>query len=335
MSKGLGKLHSVAIVLTFMLTVGLLSGCGGGGEVAPPGPPESETDIIVESQYRQANITLDGVDSEEVWNDIEWTEIPITSRNYFEMKSFYDDDNVYFLFRWMDVSPSQISTTGKWYVRPDGSWNWDFKSDGFSIVWDTSRMPNFAYEACTPLCHDQPSDLNRRWMGTENPADIQEFWNWNPGVTNAKGIMASYLWGALPPGVSTDDPDFNNRITWGELPGEYGFYLNRDENEIAPEEKIEGDHAPLWILKDEPASGDAALVQAYGQFQVPYYYLEVSRPRDPSNPDLTKFTVSENGWNDILFAAAVFHSNERDQKDYMQTAATLRLVGKNVSVEEE
>ncbi len=320
-----------AVLLSLAIGLAIFSGCGGGSkDGGTPKKPDDRTTTIVESRYQQASVNLDGIDDEEIWQNITSTTCYLESGVEFEMKSYYDDDNIYFLFRWLDLDPEPLSTIGKWYVRDDGSWNWDFSSDGFALVWDVMNMPNFPEEACTPLCHDQPDDLNRRYMGTDNPSDIQEFWNWNPGVTNAKGIMATYLWEALPPNVSIDDPGFNNRITWHHLPGEYGFYFNRLEDEIAPAEFVAGNEAPLYIIKDDPASGDAAIVKAFGMFEFGMYTLEVSRPRKPTNRDLYSFEVPDNGWSDILFAAAIFHNNERDSKKVMDQAATLRLVGKNI-----
>ncbi len=330
-----GVKHPSALILSVIMGLSLFAGCGGGSNGNGSGSgtatkPEDQTQTIVESRFVNASINLDGMDDEDIWNTIDPVTVQLESGVFFDMKSFYDDDNVYFLFKWIDMDEGPLSTIGKWFIDRNDKWTWDFNSDGFSIVWDVMKAPNFAYEACTPLCHDQPSDLNRRYMGTDNPRDIQEFWNWNPGVTNAKGIMAAYLWEALPSGVTVDDPDFDNKITWGLLPGEYGFYHNRARDEIAPGEQIVGNEAPLWIIEDVPASGDAALVKAFGAFHEPFYILEVSRPRRPSNPDLHKFTVADNGWSDILFAAAIFMNNERDKKTVQKEAATLRMVGKNV-----
>lgn len=321
---------SMALVAVMVFSV--LAGCGGGGSKDPKTSekPKDQTTTIVESRYQEATVNLDGVDTDEVWAGIEPVTVNLESGVSFEMKSFYDAENIYFLYKWIDLDEGPVSTLGEWFKTAEGTWNWKFESDGFSICWDVSKVPNFSTEACTPLCHDQPTDRNRRYMGTDNPQDMQEFWNWSPGVTNAKGIMAPYLWVALESGVTVDDPGFDNKTTWAHVDGEYGFYHNRAKDEIAPADQINGDTAPLWILKDVEASGDAALIKAFGLFDFGQYTLEVSRPRNPSNRDLHKFEVAENGWSDILFAAAIFHNNERDNKKVMKEAATLRMVGKNV-----
>jgi hypothetical protein len=267
------------------------------------------------------------MENDELWQTIEAKTITLDAQNTFEMKSSYDNDNVYFLFKW--ISPEKADQTVGTWTKKDGKWNWEFVTDSFSILWDASKIPDFATKACTPLCHQESTDLNRRYMGTANPTDIEEIWEWNPGVTNQKNMMAPYLIVALPDGVTYEDAAFDNKVTWEHLSGEYGYHRNRAKDEIAPAEQITGDKAPFYILNDKPCSGDAGLVSAKGTYEEPFYILEVARPRTPANTTLTQFNVPDNGWLDTLFGVAIHYKSERDLHKTMALGATFRMVGKN------
>lgn len=312
------------------LSATILSACGckkttngGSGQ-----KPADQTTDIVEAKFAEVKPTIDGKDTDELWQTIEPKTINIDTQNSFEMKSSYDSNNIYFLFKW--ISPDKAPpSVGKWFKKADGKWNWEFITDGFAILWDTSKMPDFAKQACTPLCHQESEDLNHRFMTTANASDIEEIWEWNPGVTNQKNIMGAYLIGVLPTGITYEDANFDNKVSWEHLPGEYGYHRNRATDAIAPAEEIKGDTAPFYILNDKQPSGDAGLVVAKGSYEEPYYILEVARPRTPANNNLTQFAVSDNGWFDILFGTSIHYKSERDLHKTMSLAATLRMVGKN------
>lgn len=325
------KLRNIfAVFCVVFLTASLLVGCGGPKKPTTNGSttkPSDQTTDIVEAKFAEVKPTIDGKDTDELWQSIEAKTITLDAQNTFEMKSSYDNDNVYFLFKW--ISPEKAPQTLGTWTKKDGKWNWEFDRDGFSILWDTSKIPEFATKACTPLCHQESTDLNRRYMGTPNPSDIEESWVWNPSIINQKGIMASYLVVALPDGVTYEDPNFDNQVTWEKLPGEYGFYINRSKDSFAPAEQIKGDVAPYYILTDKPASGDAGIVKATGTYEEPFYILEVARPRTPGNTTLTQFNVPENGWLDTLFGVAIHYKSERDEHKTMALGATFRMVGKN------
>lgn len=322
--------NMVSYFCVIVLASALLAGCGGAKKPTGSGSttkPTDQTADIVESKFAEVKPTIDGLETDELWQNIEAKTIQIDAQNSFEMKSSYDNDNVYFLFKW--ISPEKAApSVGSWFKK-DGKWNWEFVSDSFSILWDAGKIPDFATKACTPLCHQESTDLNRRYMGTANPTDIEEIWEWNPGVTNQKNIMAPYLIVALPDGVTYEDPNFDNKVTWEHLPGEYGYHRNRSTTEIAPAEQITGDKAPFYILNDKQPSGDAGLVSAKGTYEEPFYILEVARPRTPANTTLTQFNVPDNGWLDILFGTSVHYNTERDYHKTMALAATFRMVGKN------
>lgn len=324
--------------LTFFLIVGLILmslsnlNCSKGGNTGSK-KPENQTAEVVESRYSELKPALDGLDTDELWTTMEPTTIAIEDGQTFEVKTSYDDENIYFLVKWLDADGEPMSSTGSW-VKKDGKWTWEFVSDGFSMIWDVNRITDFATTGCTTLCHDQADDVDRRYMAPETAGDYAELWVWNPGVTDQKGIMASYVIEPLPDGVTSDDAYFNNKITWKQLPGEYGFIHNISETEYAPKDQITGDKAPLYIITDTPASGDAGIIKAKGNVDGATYILELARPRFPSNKDdLYSFEVEENGWKDILFGASFHQNNDRDSHLTMLVGATLRLVGKNAAAE--
>jgi hypothetical protein len=320
--------NMISVFCMFVMITTLLIGCGGKkpGNSSTTKPVDQTTDIV-ESKYAEVKPTIDGIDNDELWQNIEAKTITLDAQNTFEMKSSYDNNNVYFLFKW--ISPEKAAPSiGSWFKK-DGKWNWEFDTDSFSILWDVGEIPDFATKACTPLCHQESTDLNHRYMGTANPRDIEEIWEWNPGVTNQKNMMAPYLIVALPDGVTYEDANFDNKITWEHLPGEYGYHRNRATDTIAPAEQIAADKAPYYILNDKPASGDAGLVSAKGTYGEPFYILEVARPRTPSNTTLTQFNVSDNGWLDTLFGVSIHYKSERDEHKTMALGATFRMVGKN------
>jgi len=328
------KRNGIAFLLTgclILLSVANLN-CGKGGSGNGTGKkPENQTAEIVESRYSDLKPAIDGLGTDEVWVNIEPTTIAIEDSQTFEMKTSYDDENIYFFVKWLDADGEPTSSTGSW-LKKDGKWTWEFVSDGFSMIWDVNRITDFATTGCTTLCHDQADDLDRRYMAPETAGDYAELWVWNPGVTDQKGIMASYVIEPLPDGVTSDDAYFNNKVTWKHLPGEYGFIHNISETEYAPKDQISGDKAPLYIMNDTPASGDAGIIKAKGTVDGALYTLEFARPRFPSNKDdLQSFEVDDNGWKDILFGASFHQNNDRDSHLTMLVGATLRLVGKSAA----
>ena len=141
--------------------------------------------------------------------------------------------------------------------------------------------------------------------------------------------MASYLWTNVESDVDIDAENFDNKMTWEQLPGEYGFVYNRAKDSNEPAEG--GENAPLYVINDEQPSGDAALVKAFGIYEFGGYILEIARPRNPSNPDLTHFEVNDDGYADFLFAAC-YHSLEgRDGHFTPDGASTLRMIGKAIA----
>lgn len=333
-------------VLFLVFTVGsaLLMGCGGndtdnspvgnGGtsQTETPGEkPEDVTDTIVECRFVDAQPTIDAVGDEEVWSNIEPTTVELESGMWVDVKTYYDNDNIYFLYDWisdMTTSPEH-STAGHWKKDDDSNWTWDSKMDALSIAWDLSDIPEFLTTGCTPLCHDQSNTLDNRYMATEIPGDIVELWVWSPAVSGMKNIMASYILTDVPAGTDTEDFNFDNKMAWEKLPGEYGFFYNRAEDEKKPMDGDEG--APLYIINDENPEGEAALIQAVGKYEAGGYKLEVARPRNPSNRDLTHFEVSDNGYADFYFAIAMHSIEERENHKTAETASTLRLIGKSVA----
>ncbi|MCK5847774.1 MAG: hypothetical protein KAH01_01085 [Caldisericia bacterium] len=293
--------------------------------------PEDQTATIVNCGFVDVKPTLDGIENEEVWANMEYTQIELESSKFIDVKSYYDNDNVYFLFNWISEMTNEPtdSTAGHWYTKEDGTWTWDSTMDTFSIAWDLCDLPDFAETGCTPLCHDASNVLNNRYMGTEITGDIIELWVWSPAVSGMKGIMASYLWTNVESDIDIDAENFDNKITWEKLPGEYGFVYNRAEDANEPAEG--GENAPLYIVNDKQPSGDAALVSAVGLFEFGGYILEIARPRNPSALDLTHFEVSDDGYADFLFAPNYHTLGQRDDHFTPDTASTLRMVGKTIT----
>jgi len=323
------KILKATMSVFLIMSVGFLYGCGGGGGGTPK-KPEAKTNQVIECRYTTENAPmLDGVADDAIWQNIQPVNILLESYYTFDMKTAYDDENIYFLFEWVDADSGEMKSIGEW-VLENGKWNWRLISDAFSIMWDIYDIKDFNTTGCTPLCHDQPEDLNKRYMGPENLGEYEELWWWNPAISGTKGIAATYFINALPEGVSIEDPNFDNKITWQELPGEYGFKRNKAEDSFGPAEQIAGDKAPLYLLYDTPASGDAAIVKAQGKWDSGKWTLELSRPRNPANKDMLKFEVSNNGWSDYLFSTAIHYNDERENHKTMQEGATLRMVGKEV-----
>lgn len=325
------KILRVMIFALLIMSVGFLYGCGGGGGGGgTPKKPEAKTKQVIECKYTTETApTIDGVADDALWKNIQPVNVILESYYTFDMRMAYDDENIYFLFEWVDADGGEMQSIGEW-VMENGKWNWHLLSDSFSIMWDIYDIKDFNTTGCTTLCHDQPEDLNKRYMGPENIGEYEELWWWNPAISGTKGIAATYFINALPEGISIDDPNFDNKITWQELPGEYGFKRNKAKDSFGPAEGIAGDKAPLYTIYNTPASGDAATVKAQGKWDSGKWTLELSRPRNPENKDMLKFEVSNNGWSDYLFAVAIHFNDERENHKTMQEGATLRMVGKEV-----
>lgn len=322
------KVLKVLVSVLLVASVGFLYGCGGKGGTTPK-KPEAKTTQVIECKYTETPPTIDGIADDGLWQNTQPVSVTLENIYKFDMRTAYDNDNIYFLFEWLDADSGEMKSIGEWVIE-NGKWNWHLNSDALSVMWDISEIKDFDKTGCTTLCHQEPEDLNKRYMGTSSVSEYEEMWWWNPAITGIKGIAATYFINALPQDVSIDDPNFDNKITWQSVPGEYGFKRNKAESSFAPAEKIAGDKAPLYIIEDTPASGDAAVVKAQGKWDAGKWTLELSRPRDTGNKDMVKFDVQSNGWKDYIFAVAIQYNSERDLHKTMPEGATLRMVGKEV-----
>lgn len=323
------KVLTIALLISFGFST--LCGCGGGGNTPSDGgkKPEAKTNQVIECKYTEKTPIINGVPDDELWQDVQPVNITLESFYSFDIRTAYDDENIYFLFEWVDADSGEMKSAGEWF-KENEKWNWQIKSDAFSIMWDLSEIPEFNTTGCTTLCHDTSEDPNKRYMAPDNLNDYEELWWWNPAVSGLKGIAASYFVVALPEDANIDDPNFDNKVTWEELPGEYGYRRNKAQDIFGPAEQIAGDKAPLYIIEETPASGDAAMVKAQGRWDSGKWFIELSRPRNPENKDMLKFEVNDNGWEDFIFAVAISFNEDRENHTTMQEGATLRLIGKDV-----
>jgi len=276
--------------------------------------------LTIESKLSPTPINIDGKKDQQ-WNAIKplkvmLNELPYKPDNGYlglketeiEISSLYDNDYVYFLFRWYD--PTKSLARFPWEKQANGSWaklsNLDhtlhentYYEDKLAIYWDINER-GFIKKGCDKSCHMQEKGIlegvkdssSGRHFTKEDGETIDE-WHWKATRTNLlKQMDDGYV-----------DNEHETNTKWGrhiDKPHGRGYYANKNNAdtpawmngaEVAP--------SPDWVVdsnkvpfKDTFKAGDRvggiviapfeqarADVIARGVWLDDHWQLEIKRKR--------------------------------------------------------
>lgn len=234
-----------------------------------------------------------------------------------EIRSLYDDQNVYFVFKWKD--PTQSLARWPWVKQKDGSWkqlsnldstgNESFNyEDKLSVAWNISEKA-FAKKGCEQSCHlvdngkiDDIPDTSAGRHFTSGPGQTLDVWHWKSCRTGPVDRIDDQYF----------DSTHNENKDWGRKSDENtggGYKDNIPDGMTAPVTKV--DAKPKWMnrnpnskdkfwIRDEdkvpfvdhfkpgdmvagvivnPYQGSRGDVAAKGVWKNGYWTLEVQRKR--------------------------------------------------------
>lgn len=186
---------------------------------------------------------------------------PGIPRTDLELRSLYDDQYVYFLFRWRD--PTRSQARWPWEKQQDGSWqqrsnrdstgheNFNYE-DKLSVAWNISEK-GFAKKGCEQSCHigdngkiDDIPDTSAGRHFTAGPGQTLDVWHWKSARTN--------------PVEHIDDQVFDHSRAenkdWGRKSDEAsgGGYQDNIANGLTVPSSAAG-QTPAWMNRD-PHSQD-------------------------------------------------------------------------------
>jgi len=282
--------------------------------------------LAIESKLSPSPIIIDG-QKDPQWNAIkpltvELNELPYEPDNGYqglqetsiEISSVYDDDYVYFLFRWYD--PTKSLARFPWEKQIDGSWiklaNLDhtlhentYYEDKLAIYWDINER-GFKKKGCDKSCHMQEKgmlegvkDTSSGRHYTKNEGETIDEWHWKATRTN--------LLKQMDDGYVDNEHETNGK--WGrhiDEPHAGGYYAN-DKKTAVPTwmNGAEASPSPDWVVdstkvafKDTFKAGDRvggiviapfeqarADVIAHGVWADDYWQLEIKRKRITQHKD--------------------------------------------------
>ena len=136
--------------------------------------------IITATHVHEAPTSLD----DPTWQKALAVLIPVKGREILGgeeetvfTKAVYNDDSLYFLFKWMDPTMSVIKQSwqfdGEQWVHLKGN------EDRIALLFETTRINKFATRGCAVTCHS-PADAPRKdWkFATKTAAEKGDLWHW-------------------------------------------------------------------------------------------------------------------------------------------------------------
>lgn len=118
------------------------------------------------------------------WQRSAETRIPVKGRDVFSdeeglvrTQALYTDETLYFRFRWAD--PTQSTTKQSWVFDGPGWRHLAGNEDRIAILFEITRIHNFATRGCAVTCHS-PADLPKaHWrLATRTAEEKGDLWHW-------------------------------------------------------------------------------------------------------------------------------------------------------------
>ena len=274
--------------------------------------------LKMESVATSNPITIDGV-RDKHWDlaeplKITLNELPYKPNNGYEglketdieIRSLYDDEHIYFLYRWYD--PTISLARFPWEKSKDGTWkqlsNKDstihentYYEDKLAVYWNINER-GFIKKGCDKSCHmvedgllEGIKDSSSGRHYTKKSGETIDEWHWKGMRTNPNGQMED--------GFVNNEHETNKK--WGRQTDEHsgGGYYNNTNDTYFPA-WMNGDidvEAPLWVIdatkipfKDTfkvgdriggivtgPLKGSRGDVSAKGVWKDDHWQLEIKR----------------------------------------------------------
>lgn len=206
--------------------------------------------------------TVDGI-SEQQWQlaqplTLALKELPYKPNNGYdgiketevEIRSLYDGESIYFLYRWDD--PTHSLARFPWQKNKDGSWqqlsNKDsthhentYYEDKFAVQWNISQR-GFVKKGCDKSCHmvedgliDGVKDSSSGRHYTKSANETLDEWQWKAARTNPVGQLTD--------GFVDNEHQTNKK--WGRHGDEYsagGYHNNTNKTNNTSKTAV-----PAWI----------------------------------------------------------------------------------------
>ncbi len=225
--------------------------------------------LAMESVVTPSGVMIDGV-RDPSWAlakplTVTLNELPYKPNNGYEglketeleIRSMYDDENIYFLYRWYD--PTISLARFPWEKSSDGTWkqlsNKDstihentYYEDKLAVYWNINER-GFIKKGCDKSCHmvedgllEGIKDSSSGRHYTKNEGETTDEWHWKGMRTNPNGQMED--------GFVNNEHETNKK--WGRQTDEHsggGYYNNTNETDFPA--WMNGDidvEAPLWVM---------------------------------------------------------------------------------------
>ncbi len=327
--------------------------------------------IEVESVFLSSPVLVDGV-REQAWEYaqpawVELKELPYKPDNGYEgikktkveIKSLYDEEYVYFMFRWFD--PTKSLSRFPWQKNKDGSWQHlakkdhtkhenTYYEDKFAVLWNINQK-GFKKKGCDKSCHlvengliDGVGDTSSGRHYNKNQGETNDEWQWKSARTNPVNYMDD--------GFVDNEHETNKK--WGrhsDFPGGGGYYVNKDkknseaplwmsaseitrlENWIYDDKKIPfkdnfkaGDRVPGIIVS--PLKNARADVLAKGEWKDEHWQLEVKRKRITLHENSQLQDIQFNDLNKVYYFGVTAFDNSQINHIYHKKAIKLKFKAK-------
>jgi len=280
----------VSLTMVFALIFGgVLLGCDQlGGEAQL---------IITATHVHKAPTSLD----DPVWQKAPAVLVPVKGREILGgeeetvfTKAVYNDDSLYFLFKWMDPTMSVIKQSwqfdGEQWVHLKGN------EDRIALLFETTRINKFATRGCAVTCHS-PADAPRKdWkFATKTAAEKGDLWHWK-AARSAPYNYADDAWLTV-----AGRPSGSYRET-GRVKdiGKGGDIKNQTEDKLRPlymQDPTKEPLAPGFLLVEE-----AVRISDYSIFK-PGDRIPFRLPKKPSDSRFDVRALSryaDGGWTVML-----------------------------------
>ncbi|WP_162844078.1 ethylbenzene dehydrogenase-related protein [Sinobacterium caligoides] len=276
--------------------------------------------MAVESVLTPAPVVVDGVEDKQ-WAlatplKVVLNELPYEPNNGYkglmetelEVRSLYDEEYIYFLYRWYD--PTESLARFPWEKAADGSWkhleNKDstlhentYYEDKLSVYWDINQR-GFIKKGCDKSCHmvedgllEGVKDTSAGRHYTLKDTETLDEWQWKGIRTNPNYQMDD--------GFVDNEHETNGK--WGRHPDDSaggGYYNNTNDTEFPAWVNGETkEPAPYWVMEaakqafvdtfqpgdriggvvTAPHTASRADVNAKGVWKDDHWQLEVKRKR--------------------------------------------------------
>ncbi len=348
------RIHVLALCVSLISAI-LLAGCG-----APPSTPRysyvptryesAPTAMLLTAEYTDVAPQIDGVtaETEDAWASAAPLQVKLGSAGaeyLVDLKSAYDDNNLYLTATWKDESPNISGRV--WETREGGGWKSGTmlpKQDMLSLGFEATPVKDFDKQGCQVICHDNT------YQATPNLGEFLDMWVWMAAETGQLGYANNYSIGAVAPSIDPKAEDFETRSAWHYMTGSlypnkrnarspryipkptipysllvFGDLSMMEDAPVDPTNLPAGVKAPYYMKN--PGTTDIACVAKYNE-EAKTWTVEMKRSLVTSNPNQVQFAHNPADGGFYLFGLSLFDNQMGVSHVYTIEAITLEFSGK-------